>query len=241
MQALILAGGQGLRLRPLTADRPKPMVPLNGKPIAEWQVDWVRANANLEKVTFLCGYKWERLKEHFGTKYKGADVAYSVEEEPLGTGGAIKKGVIDGRVSGEVVIMNGDVVTAMKLREMVRFSKSAAIRPTATILLVPYKSRFGLIKFDTQNVVTSFDEKPDLPDAWINGGIYLADAERLAKYLPDKGDIERATFPKLAETREALAYPYTGFWTAVDSMKDLQEAEKELNSIAAGSKSGRTG
>jgi len=241
LQALILAGGQGLRLRPLTADKPKPMVPLNGRPIAEWQIDWLRSNTDLDKVTFLCGYKWEKLEEHFGTSYKGADVAYSVEEAPLGTGGAIKKGILEGRVKGQVVIMNGDVVTEARLKDMVGSAKSAAVRPTATILLVPYKSRFGIIRFDKQNVVTKFEEKPDLPDVWINGGIYLADAARLEKYLPDKGDIETATFPKLAERREILAYPYRGFWAVVDSMKDLQETESELKSAASGSKGERDG
>jgi len=233
LHALILAGGQGLRLRPLTLDKPKPMVPLNGKPIAEWQIEWLGANTDLESVTFLCGYKWERLKEHFGTNFRGADIAYSVEKQPLGTGGAIRKGIVARGGSGEVVILNGDLVTRMNLREMIRSGRSAPIRPAVTMLLVPFRSRFGIIRFDNKNVVQRFEEKPDLPDMWINGGIYIADSKRLLKHLPEKGDIEREAFPKLAERREILAHPYSGFWVAIDSMKDLGEAEAELKAKPA--------
>ena len=67
MKALILAGGKGLRLRPLTDDKPKPLVSVSGKPIAEWQIDWLLENVELEQVIFLCGHKWTKLKEHFGT------------------------------------------------------------------------------------------------------------------------------------------------------------------------------
>src|SRR5271167_3081054 len=86
LKALILAGGQGLRLRPLTDDKPKPLVAVGGKPIAEWQLDWLIKNVELKQATFLCGYKWTRLKEYFGSDYKGVRIDYSVEDSPLGTG-----------------------------------------------------------------------------------------------------------------------------------------------------------
>jgi mannose-1-phosphate guanylyltransferase len=213
LKALILAGGQGLRLRPLTDDRPKPLVEVAGKPIAEWQLDWLIKNVELEQAIFLCGYKWNRLKEHFGNDYKGVRIDYSAEESPLGTGGAFRKAIVNTKLGDEnLVMMNGDIA----------------------LLLVPYKSRFGIVHIDKENFVMSFEEKPEFPDVWINGGIYVASAKRILYYLPEKGDIERETFPKLASAGEVMAYPYRGFWSLIDSIKDIQEVERVLKAGTGG-------
>ncbi|MDG6967201.1 MAG: nucleotidyltransferase family protein [Nitrososphaerota archaeon] len=235
MIALILAGGKGLRLRPLTDDRPKPLVPVAGKPIAEWQLDWLRSNGDLERVVFLCGWKWERLEEHFGSDYHGVGVEYSVEETPLGTGGAFRKAISEKGVSGEdVVMLNGDIITDLRIEEMGKVRGSVAPRPVVTLLLVPYRSRFGIVKVDERSFVTGFEEKPAFPDVWINGGVYLGDADRLLADLPQKGDIERETFPRLASRGQVTAYRYRGFWSLVDSVKDIQEVERELASRPQG-------
>ncbi|HEV2390158.1 MAG TPA: NDP-sugar synthase [Nitrososphaerales archaeon] len=229
MKALILAGGKGLRLRPFTDDKPKPLVAVAGKPIAEWQLDWLRANVDLEEVIFLCGWKWERLREHFGENYHGVKVDYSVEETPLGTGGAFRKAILEKRVGDEhVAMLNGDIITDLRLGDMATAHQSAEPNPAITLLLVPYKSRFGIVHIDSKKFVKSFEEKPVFSDVWINGGIYVGNAKRLLKDLPEKGDIERETFPKLASLGQVMAYPYRGFWSLVDSVKDVQEAENEL-------------
>ena len=229
LKALILAGGQGLRLRPLTDDKPKPLVAVEGKPIAEWQLDWLIKNVDLEQATFLCGYKWTRLQEHFGSSYKGVRVDYSVEETPLGTGGAFRKAIAGAKLGdAEIVMMNGDIVTDLPLGKMVAEHSSAKGRPTVTLLLVPYKSRFGIVHIDKNSFVKRFEEKPEFADVWINGGIYVANAKRIFAHLPEKGDIERETFPKLATSGRVMAYPYRGFWSLIDSIKDIQEVEKVL-------------
>lgn len=229
MKALILAGGKGLRLRPLTDDKPKPLVEVAGKPIAEWQLDWLRANVDLERVVFLCGWKWERLREHFGDDYHGTRVDYSVEETPLGTGGAFRKAISEKGIGDEdVAMLNGDIITDLNLGDMVTARQSAKPSPAITLLLVPYRSRFGIVHIDDKNFVKSFEEKPAFPDVWINGGIYVGNAKKLLRDLPEKGDIERETFPKLAAFGQVMAYPYRGFWSLVDSVKDIQEVENEL-------------
>lgn len=229
MKALILAGGKGLRLRPLTDDKPKPLVAVAGKPIAEWQLDWLRANVDLEKVVFLCGWKWERLREHFGTDYHGVKVDYSVEETPLGTGGAFRKAIVEKGIGDEdIAMLNGDIITDLKLADMVAAQRAAKPSPAVTLLLVQYRSRFGIVNIDKKNFVRSFEEKPVFPNVWINGGIYVGNARRLVKDLPKKGDIERETFPKLAASGQVMAYPYRGYWSLVDSIKDIKEVENEL-------------
>ncbi len=234
MKALILAGGQGLRLRPLTDDRPKPLVNVNSRPIAEWQLDWLGSGTDLEKVVFLCGYKWERLKEHFGSNYKGIEIDYCVEEAPLGTGGAIKNGLAHlGNPNENVIVTNGDIVTDLPLRSMIASHEAPGTQPTVTMLLVPYKSRFGIVHIDKLKVVRKFEEKPEFPDTWINGGVYILNVAKLSRHLPDKGDIERETFPKLVQYAEIVSYPYYGFWNLIDSIKDLQEVEHELKEMQA--------
>ena len=229
MKALILSGGQGLRLRPLTSDKPKPLVPLDGRPIAEWQIEWLKKNAELDEVVFLCGYKWKRLKEHFGSSYHGVKIDYSVEKTPLGTGGAIKKGLIHiGASEGNVIVTNGDILTALPLKKMIAEHEKSLARPAVTLMLTPYRSRFGIVLIDQANVVRSFDEKPEFPDVWINGGIYVINAGKVMKHLPDKGDVERETFPKLVRDGGVLSYPYRGFWCLIDSVKDLHEVETHL-------------
>lgn len=229
MRALILAGGQALRLRPLTDDRPKPLVEVNGKPIAEWQLDWLIHAVELERVTFLCGHSWTKLKEHFGTDYRGVAIDYSVEDTPLGTGGALRKAISEGKFGDEqVLVMNGDIITDLRVGEMVSAHRSAEGHPVVTMLLVPFKSRFGIVKIDPDNRVLGFEEKPDFSDTWINGGIYVVDPKRLLPRLPEKGDVERETFPKLADSGAIMAFRYPGFWSLVDTVKDLRDVEREL-------------
>jgi mannose-1-phosphate guanylyltransferase len=228
MRAIILAGGLGMRLRPLTDDRPKALIPVNGRPISEYQIDWLAKEGGVDSVTFACGYKWERLKEHFGTSFHGVPIEYSVEEQPLGTGGAIKKAVSGGQSDDLLVVANGDVVTDLPLGRMVETHRQAG-EISASMLVVPYRSRFGVVKIDKLKMVRGFEEKPAFPDVWINGGIYLLNARRVSRRLPDQGDIERETFPRLVTHGELLSYPYYGEWWFIDSMKDLKELEESIS------------
>lgn len=224
-------------MRPLTDDRPKPLVQINGRPIAEHQIDWLTKDGIVDGVIFACGYKWERLKEHFGSSYSGIKVEYSVEEETLGTGGAIKRALSLCVGEEECVVLNGDIVTDLPLRRIVDAHHSASEVP-ATMLVVPYRSRFGVVKIDKLRMVRGFDEKPAFPDVWINGGVYVLNPRKMLKYLPDKGDIERETFPKLVEHGELLSYPYYGDWLFLDSAKDLKALEETMRQPVSSSLAG---
>jgi mannose-1-phosphate guanylyltransferase len=220
-----------MRLRPLTDDKPKALIPVNGRPISEYQIDWLLKDGRIDSVTFACGYKWEKLKEHFGSNFKGVPIDYSVEEQPLGTGGAIKRAVSSKPPSDLFVVANGDIITDLPLGRMI----DAHIQSGGmggSMLVVPYRSRFGVVKIDKLKMVRGFDEKPAFPDVWINGGVYVLDSRRTLRYLPDKGDIERETFPKLTQHGELLSYPYYGEWLFVDSIKDLKELEQMTQQTA---------
>lgn len=231
MKAIILSGGQALRLRPLTEDKPKALIEVRGRPISEYQIDWLIKSGEVDSVTFACGYKWHKLKEHFGSNYRGVPISYSPEEEPLGTGGAIRHALSEQESTtkeGDLfIVANGDIMTDLPLARMVEAHKQAG-EITTSMLVVPYKSRFGVVKIDKLRMVRGFEEKPAFPDVWINGGVYVMNPRKSLKYLPEKGDIERETFPKLVSHGELLSYPHYGEWWFVDSLKDLKELEDAM-------------
>ncbi|MBI3859898.1 MAG: nucleotidyltransferase family protein [Thaumarchaeota archaeon] len=233
MKAIVLAGGLGMRLRPLTDDRPKALIEVSRKPIAEYQLEWLAKETQMEQVIFACGYKWERLKEHFGTSYGGVPITYSVEQEPLGTGGAIKMAISQAGGEDLFVVTNGDIITDLPLHRMVDAHRQAG-EMTASMLVVPYRSRFGVVKIDKLRMVRGFEEKPAFPDVWINGGVYILSPRRILKSLPETGDIERETFPKLVTHGELVSYPHYGEWFFIDSIKDLKEIEDTLRPTTAG-------
>lgn len=229
MHALIIAGGEGERLRPLTNDRPKNMVPVAGRPIVEWQLEWLRRNGVTHAV-FLCGYKAEVLEGHVGDGSSfGISVGYSREEEPLGRGGALKRGfslVPPGE--GEVIACNGDILTDQGMDALLAFHRDKGA--TATVMLTGLKSPYGIVDVTDDGRIESFREKPSLP-YWINAGIYVLSREFFS-LLPEKGDHETTTFPRLAAEGRLFGYKSEAYWRPVDSIKDVSEATREL----AGSK-----
>lgn len=230
MYALILAGGKGERLRPLTDTLPKPMVPVCGKPILEHQVEWLKSGG-VTDVIFLAGYRADAIQDHFGDgKAFGINAHYSVEVSPLGRGGAIKAG-FPAVPSGEeiVAVLNGDVITDESLGNLLavhRERRSANQSLLATIMVVPMVSPYGLVDIDSSDTITGFREKVEM-EHWINAGVYLFDRS-IAVELPDLGDHETETFPRLAEAGRLAAVRSRRFWHSVDSFKDLHEAEEHV-------------
>jgi NDP-sugar pyrophosphorylase family protein len=227
MYALIIAGGEGERLRPLTNDRPKNMVPVAGRPIVDRQLEWLRANG-VTNAMFLCGYKADVLKEYVGdgSRY-GLQVQYSVEDRPLGRGGALKQGLsLVPDAEPAVIACNCDILTGQPLGDLVAFHE--ARDATATIMLAPLRSPYGIVDVEQDGRVTSFREKPMLP-YWVNAGIYVL-AREIAPLLPDVGDHETETFPALAAEGKLAGFKSDAYWRPVDSIKDITEAERELAS-----------
>ncbi|MEO6713700.1 MAG: nucleotidyltransferase family protein [Mycobacteriales bacterium] len=225
MYALIIAGGEGERLRPLTNDRPKNMVPVAGRPLVEHQIDWLRENG-VTDVVLLTGYRADVLQAHLGDGSRfGVRTQYSHEDEPLGRGGALKQGWT--RVPGGeqyVIACNGDILTDQPLAPIVEYHREK--QAVATIMLSALRSPFGIVDVEDDGRVVSFREKPVLP-FWVNAGIYVLSREFFG-LLPDRGDHETTTFPGLAEQGKLFAFKSEASWRSVDSIKDLSEAEKEF-------------
>ncbi len=232
MYALIIAGGEGERLRPLTNDRPKNMVPVAGRTIAEHQLEWLR-EGGVTDVVFLCRYKAEVLQSHVGDGSKfGMRVQYSIEREPLGRGGALKLGfglVPEGEP--QVIACNSDILTDQPLSELLAFHE--AKRAVASVMLTPLRSPYGIVEVRDDGRIESFREKPILPH-WVNAGVYVLSREFFT-LLPDKGDHETTAFPTLAALFKLFGFKSKAYWRPVDSIKDVSEAEKELAATGQGS------
>jgi len=231
MYALILAGGKGERLRPLTDTLPKPMVPVCGRPILWHQIEWLK-QGGVTDVVFLAGYRWQVIQDYFGdgTNF-GIRAHYSVEDSPLGRGGAIRNGFpLVPEEEESVVVLNGDVITKERFDSLAARHQEKSRADSsylATIMVVPFISPYGLVDLNSSDDVIGFREKVEMPH-WINAGVYLFD-RRMAQELPELGDHEIDTFPRLAQEGKVSAIKSRAFWRSVDSFKDLREAEEELS------------
>ena len=225
MQVVVLAGGFGKRLAPLTSEVPKPLLPVGGKPILVRQIEWLKL-FGIRDVVLAVGYLRHKIFEALGDGRRfGVRIFYSVEEEPLGTGGAIKNA--EPFITDDVfVVLNGDVLTNLSLDKLVEALGDA----DGAIALVPLRSPYGIVEFDANGYVTHFREKPLLEGFYINAGVYALRRKILSE-LPDRGNIEETLFPRLAQQRRLKAVVYRDvFWKSVDSLKDLEEVDRFFGS-----------
>ncbi|MCH8921384.1 MAG: nucleotidyltransferase family protein [Chloroflexi bacterium] len=228
MYALIVAGGEGERLRPLTDERPKPMIEVAGKPILEHQIRWL-AGQGISDVVLLCGYKAEVIQDHFrdGSRF-GLRIQYSLEDEPLGRGGALKLG---SRLlppdEDATLALNGDILTNQPLTPLLRYHRRK--NATATVMLTRLRSAYGVARRDRAGHIVAFEEKPLLPH-WINAGLYVLTPEFFRR-LPERGDHETTTFPELAAEGKLFGYRSRAYWRTVDTFKDLTEAAAEVGQL----------
>lgn len=223
-QAVILAGGQATRLRPYTDDRPKALVEVAGRTIFERQVEWLAAGG-VEHVVVACGYLADVLERFVQTTPLPLSVTVRREETRLGRGGGLKFGAAALRYPDEPWVgLNGDVLTDAPLAEIV--ARHVTTSAAATIAVARYKCPYGVLNLTDDDAITSFVEAPLLP-YWINAGIYVFDPATTA-LLPDLGDHEDTTFPRLAGENRLFAYRISSDWRGIDTVKDLMEANKAL-------------
>jgi NDP-sugar pyrophosphorylase family protein len=225
VQAIVLAGGRGERLRPFTNDRPKPMVEVSGVPILAYQLSWLRSQG-VTDVMMACGYRHDVISAYFGTGEKwDLRIQYAIEDQPLGRGGAIRAAYARLEPAPDLVLAtNGDIITNLPLAPVIEQHRRRA--DLATVVLAPYVSSFGLVEVDGSDRVIAFQEKPTLP-YWINAGVYVLSRDALALF-PEVGDHEQTTFPLLAERRRLGAYKSQAYWRTVDTVKDLTDASREM-------------
>ncbi len=217
MQAIILAGGRGSRLRPITDYVPKPLTDLSNTPLLEWQIRYLQ-KFGITDIVVCSGYKTEMI-EHFVKWHGWNNVTISREHSPLGTGGAIKNAssVIYGE---KFLVMNGDIITDIDVTKI----------PTDGIAAVPLRTKFGILSLD-DDYISSFNEKVAVQDRWINAGIYILSRDALDQ-LPAIGNIEDTLFPQWARSRRLKAAKFVNAqWYSIDSFKDITDCSAVISSI----------
>ena len=195
MIAVVLVGGEGTRLRPLTYTTPKPMLPIANRPFLEHQIEHLRVHG-VERIILACGYKPDAIREHFGD-----ELEYIVEPEPLGTGGAIAYAAREAGIGETFVACNGDVLTDLDLTALVGFHRDRGARMTIALHPVDDPSRYGVVATDGNGAVSAFIEKPppgSTPVRTINAGTYVAEPDVLGLIPPGRPlSVEYDVFPQL--------------------------------------------
>ncbi len=203
MIAVVLVGGEGTRLRPLTLSRPKPMLPIANRPFLAHLLDRLVAGG-VDEVIFSCGYLPDPIVTTFGREYRDTRLTYVVEPEPLDTAGAIRFAA-DGRVGDETFLaLNGDILAAAPLADLLAEHRRRGAQATLTLTEVTDPRPYGLVLTAEDGAVTAFLEKPgddcvvgDGPH-WINAGVYALEPSVLDRIpLGQRVNIERAIFPTL--------------------------------------------
>lgn len=226
-QAVILAGGNATRLRPYTDRVPKALVDVGGKPILEHQLEWLAAEG-VEHAVVSCGYRADALQRHLLGRTPPLEVTVVVEERRLGRGGGLKHAARALKLPGAPwLALNGDVVTRFALAGMAE--RHAASGAAATVGVAALRSPYGIVDIAADGRIRGFETDPVLPQR-VNAGVHLF-APQTAELLPDLGDHESATFPRLAAQGLLAAHEIDGYWRAIDSAKDLREANRELKHL----------
>jgi mannose-1-phosphate guanylyltransferase len=231
MQALILAGGKGTRLRPLTMHTPKPIVPIANQPFLLYQLELLK-RADVRDVILSLSYQPQKIEDKLGdgTDYN-VRISYAVEASPLGTAGAYRNAAA--MITETTVVFNGDVLTDIDMNEVIRFHRERQAAATIVLTPVPNPTTYGLVETDKQGKVRRFLEKPKPEEVTcdtINAGIYVLEP-RVLDYVPEGEPFmfEYGVFPRLLERGEAFyAYTWRGYWRDIGNPSSYLEANLDV-------------
>lgn len=229
LPAVILVGGQGTRLRPLTDRMRKDMLPLVDRPLLSYTFEHL-ARHGVQRSIISCGYLPDQIEAAFGDQHDGMALEYAVEDQPLGTGGAI--GFAGRELESSFFALNGDSLREADLGEMISFHRSTGAK--ATILLTPVTdpSRYGLVRTAADGRVETFLEKPrpeEIDTDLINAGLYVLEPEVLDLVPPGRAvSIEREVFPQLAAEGAVFGLALPGYWLDVGTPESYLQAHRDV-------------
>ena len=225
---VVLVGGAGLRMRPLTKDIPKAMIKLRGKPILFWILEWLK-KYGFKHIVLGVAYRKEVVINYIQKNPFGLNIDFSTHTVEGGTGEGFRLATERYVDDENFLAMNGDELTNLGLNKMIDFHLK--YQPVGTVAVSPMKSPFGIVQISKNNII-GFDEKPILEDKLVSIGIYIFN-HRIIDYLPSKGALEKTTFPSLARLEQLKAYKLSRDerWMTINTVKDLSAAEEEFELI----------
>jgi len=232
-EAIVLAGGEGRRLRSVVPDLPKPMADIAGRPFLWWLM--VRLNQQgVGRVILSVGYKAEAIQDYFGAKFHGVEIAYSVESEPLGTGGAIKL-ALEQATQAQVIVMNGDTYTGLDLREFVTKFEASGTDLAVAVTHLNDAARYGTVIIDEKNdKMLGFQEKQRSSAGYINAGVYCLRPDIFMRYVvPGKFSFERDFLTERLAELNPVTFKGTQSFIDIGVPEDYALAQTVVPALAA--------
>jgi mannose-1-phosphate guanylyltransferase len=231
MKALFLAGGMGTRLKPLTNELPKPMVPIMNRPLLERNMASL-LNCGINEIVISTCYKSKCIRDYFGDGSGfGLKIEYVHEDIPLGTGGAIKNA---GNLFNDTfLVFNADIICNMDFMKLIDFHKSQSADATIAVTQVEKPSAYGVIEYDKNNYALSFTEKPtgdQIKSNYINAGVYVLEPKVLSEIPTDRPvSVERETFPALLENGYKVAvYKGCSYWMDIGTPEKYLQTHEDI-------------
>lgn len=228
MEAIILAGGFGTRLKSVVKDIPKPMAPIKETPFLQLLVDFL-IDRGFERVIFAVSYKAEIIRKHFGDEYRTKPMVYSYEESPLGTGGGLRQAY--GLVKNPevpVLILNGDTFFNIRLDQFSAFHETHGATLSICVKELFNSDRYGRLSIK-QNRIQSFQEKKACQQGYINGGVYLANREFIEELPKTESFSLETAFEKLIDKGLSIgAYESKDYFIDIGIPTDYKRAQTEL-------------
>jgi mannose-1-phosphate guanylyltransferase len=229
MQALVLAGGEGTRLRPLTHTVPKPVMPLAGRPFLTFMLDWLRGHG-VDDVLLSCGFLAHAVEDVLGDRYEGMRLTHVHEDEPLGTAGPVRLAADEGLLADRLFILNGDVLTDMDLTAQLAFHEEKNAKATLALIAVEDTASYGVVPTDEDGAVTEFLEKSPgpAPTNRINAGAYVIEREVVERIPAGRAvSFEREVFPGLVGNG-LYGYMSDGYWIDIGTPERYLESTYDL-------------
>ncbi len=228
-RAFLLCGGKGTRLRPITYEIPKALVPVQGRALLEHLLDLLKKH-DVKKMLISVGYLKEMIEKHFGDGSKfGVDIMYIVENKPLGTAGPLR--LARDLLDETFIVSNGDELKDIDIKRMHELHKRNDALVTIALTKVDDPAMYGVAKMEGDKIL-EFKEKPKNPPSnLINSGFYIIEPEVLEMVPNGPSSLERDVFPKIAEKGRLFGFPFSGQWFDCGNMERYEKALKEWKGI----------
>lgn len=231
-EAIILAGGIGSRLKEVVNEQPKVMAPVNGRPFMEYLLDYLTEYI-FEHVVISVGYMKEQIMEHFGNEYKGIRIDYAIEDEPLGTGGGVKKAfeLIEGR---RAFVFNGDTMFRINLIRQFDFHQIRQTDFSVVLRQVDEVARYGSVKVDIDKKIIKFREKgAKKGKGLINGGVYLINRRFFEKNVfPERFSLEKDCLEALVDTGQFHGLECKQYFIDIGIPEDYERAQHDFKTFS---------
>ncbi|MFM8476574.1 MAG: nucleotidyltransferase family protein [Planctomycetaceae bacterium] len=227
LQAVIMAGGFGTRLRPLTDDTPKPMLPVGGRPLMERTIEGLQ-RAGVSRINVTTHYMPEKIMQHFGGGQKfGVELNYVAEDQPLGTAGALR---LISEVDEPLLVMNGDILTNIDYRSLLKYHREHNAKLTVALRQYEMQVPYGVVEAK-DGLVSELREKPRITFL-VNAGIYLLEPSVL-QYIPESGryDMTDLINRLLQQGETVVGFPVMEYWLDIGRLDDFQKAQEDVNRV----------